>query len=54
MLVGRAVLVVVVFEGFEQLVEGEDEVVVVQAVVDGGAFFAGADQVQVQELAQVL
>ena len=37
----------------EQIVEGVDQLVVVQPVVDGAALLANTEQVEVQELAQV-
>src|SRR5947199_10275232 len=49
-----AIALIVGFEGLYQLVEGPDEVIVAQPVIDRGALFARAHQVQFQQLAQVL
>ena len=49
-----AIALIVGFEGLHQLVESPDEVIVAQPVIDRGALFARAHQVQFQQLTQVL
>lgn len=53
-LLQHSVLAMIVgFQRFQEFMEGEDEVVIAQAVIDSRAFLAGTDEVQLEQLVQM-